>query len=98
MAVRARPDAARPGCGDGEHQSPGSLTAVDTDAGVGTLRTMKNKALATKRDLGTLETKMKRGFEQLVVTSAAALRLTQKEIRALRARVKQLERKARRGR
>jgi hypothetical protein len=57
---------------------------------------MKKKNLATRKDLRSFNAKVERALEQLVVTNAVALKLTQKELRAIRARVARLEREARR--
>ena len=57
---------------------------------------MNSKKVATKSDLRKLTAKTERCFAQLVVTSAAALRLTQKDILVLKSRVQRLERNGRR--
>lgn len=55
-------------------------------------RKLDARLLATKNDIQRLAARTERGLEQIVVTSAATLKLTQKEMRALRARVERLER------
>lgn len=59
---------------------------------------MKKQLHVSKKDLRRFNANVARAFEQLVVTNAAALKLTQKELRTIRARVARLEREARRRR
>ena len=56
---------------------------------------MMRKHQVTLADLRRLRITMTDNLDQLIVRSAVSLKLTQKEIRALEARVKRLERLAR---